>query len=300
MHGHQSNRPSFKSHLRTHEEILTNEKWFGDGEPVIGEQFTSAKARERKGLILRILWRAYRKHRNVGDNALARPIKALAEKLKACRPQAGCGSLACPECSRAFQRAKVAGQTIAINRMQRTRTGKHVVMASVIPLWKTYSPEQLGDLEVRKLNRWLKDALTRNRFKRVMLGSFDLSWEADRRVYQPHWHIAMFTSNRKELKRRLKLIFPSQESGDRPVVVSKTYSLGFLPYKDKAIKIVELLRNNRRGLPRLLLALDRTDPMELVVLMRLRVSAHNGELQFKPFELFKHNQLSDLAAAFGQ
>jgi hypothetical protein len=115
-----------------------------------------------------------------------------------------------------------------------------------------------------------------------MLGSLDFSWEADRGLYQPHWHIAMFTSNREALQRSLKLIFPSQARGDRPVVVSKSYSLGFLAYKDKAIKIAELLRNNRRGLPYLLLALDRTDPLELMVLMRLRVSAQNGKLQFKP------------------
>jgi hypothetical protein len=108
---------SFKSHRRTHEEILTNENQFGDGEPVIGEQFTSAKARQRKSLILEILWRAYRKHRRLGENTLARPIKSLVKKLEACRPRHRCGSLACPECSRAFQRAKVAGQIVLIQKL---------------------------------------------------------------------------------------------------------------------------------------------------------------------------------------
>jgi hypothetical protein len=282
MNGHLSNRPSFKSHRRTHEEILTNEKWFGDGEPVMGKQFTAGKAMERRPILLGILRRAARTHRKLGDDRLGSRLELLNQKLKACRPRHRCGSLACPECSRAFQRAKVAGQTIAIKRLKGTKIGKQLVMANVIPLWMTYSPEQLTHLDVRNLNRWLKDALTRGGFKRVMLGSVDFSWEADRGLYQPHWHIAMFTSNREALQRRLKLIFPSLARGDRPAVVSKSYSLGFLPYKDKAVKIVELLRNNRRGLPYLLLALDRLDPLELMVLMRLRVSAQNGELQFKP------------------
>ena len=50
----------------------------------------------------------------------------------------------------------------------------------------------------------------------------------------------MWTADREELMRRFKLIFPGRERGDRPVVVSKTYSLGFLPYKDKAIKLPAL------------------------------------------------------------
>jgi hypothetical protein len=100
--------------------------------------------------------------------------------------------------------------------------------------------------------------------------------------FQGHWHIPMLTSNREKLRQRLKANFPASGIVKRPVVVSRTYSDGYLPYKDKAIKILDLLRRNRRGLPQLLLALDRTDPMELMVLMRLRVSTQNGELQFKP------------------
>jgi hypothetical protein len=147
-----------------------------------------------------------------------------------------------------------------------------------------FTPEELAGLDVRNLNRWLKDALKRAGFKRVMLGSVDFSWEADRGIYQPHWHITMFTSDRKELLRRLKLIFPSQERGDRPALVSKTYSLGFLPYKDKAIKLPALLRNNRRGLPYLLLALDQMEPLELMVLSGVRVSAQNGSFEFKKIQ----------------
>jgi hypothetical protein len=94
----------------------------------------------------------------------------------------------------------------------------------------------------------------------------------------------MWTSNREELKRRLRRIFPGLQRGDRPVVASKTYSLGFLPYKDKAIKLPALLRNNRRGLPYLLLALDRTEPLELMILSGVRASAQDGGLEFKKIQ----------------
>jgi hypothetical protein len=152
-------------------------------------------------------------------------------------------------------------------------------------LWITYTPEELVRLDVRKLNRWLKDTFAAHGFDRVMLGSIDFSWEAERGIYQPHWHIAMWTTDTDELLRRLKLIFPSQEKrGDRPALVSKTYSLGFLPYKNKGIKLPALLRNNRRGLPNLLLALDQTEPLALMVLSRIRVSAPAGGLIFKEIQ----------------
>lgn len=273
------NGPFFKTHQRCHEEILANEVWFGDGEPQIGKQFTAEKAKERKDEVINLLFRAARRERRAGDAGVADRLESLADKIFYCHPGRRCGSLACTECSRAFQKAKTAAQKTTIRQLKVARNNKLMVMANIIPLWITYTSEELAHLDVRKLNRWLKDALTRTGFKRVMLGSIDFSWEGG--FYQPHWHIAMWTANRTILTRRLKVLFPGQERGDRPVVISKTYSLKFLPYKNKAIKIAELLRNNRRSLPYLLLALDRTDPLELMVLFRVRVSAQDGGLEFK-------------------
>jgi hypothetical protein len=278
------NGPDFKTHQKVHEEVLANEFWFGDGEPVIGKQFTSAKAKERKQTVIDLLFRTAERKRRAGDSGVADRLAILADKLHYCCPHRRCGSLACTECIRAFQKAKVAAQETAIKLLKAERSGKKLVMANIIPLWITYTPEELADLDARKLNRWLKDALKRAGFKRVMLGSIDFSWEAGRGTYQPHWHIAMFTSNRKELRKRLKQIFPGKERGDRPVVVSKTYSLKFLAYKDKAIKLPALLRNNRRGLPYLLLALDRTEPLELMVLSGVRVSTQEGGFEFKKIQ----------------
>lgn len=273
--------PFFNTHQKAQEEVLANEFWFGDGRPVIGKQFTAKKTRKRKATVVDILFRAEKRERRAGNAGVADQLEILAEKLDYCYPHRRCGSLACPECHRVFQKAKVAAQRVTIKLLKAKRTNKRLVMANVIPLWIKYTPQELANLDIRKLNRWLKDAFTRAGFRRVMLGSIDFSWEADRGIYQPHWHIAMFTSNRKILTRRLKVIFPALERGDRPALVSKTYSLRFLPYKDKAIKLPALLRNNRRGLPYLLLALDRTDPLELMILFGVRVSAQDGGLEFR-------------------
>jgi hypothetical protein len=280
----QRKGPIFKTHQKAHHEVLATEDWFGDGEPVIGKQFTAKKAKERKAEIIDLLFRTATRERRAGAADLADRLETLADKISDCRPTRRCGSLACTECQRAFQKAKVAAQRTTIKLLKTTRKGKLLVMVTAVPLWITYTPEGLANLDVRNLNRWLKDSLARVGFKRVMLGSIDFSWEAKRGIYQPHWHIAMWTSNRDQLTRRLKPVFTGLERGDRPVEASKTYSLGFLPYKNKAIKLPDLLRNNRRGLPYLLLALDRTEPLELMVLSGIRVSAQDGGLEFKKIQ----------------
>ncbi len=144
----------------------------------------------------------------------------------------------------------------------------------------TFRPRQLRHLDIQKRNRWLKDTLTRAGFSRVMFGSADISWENG--YYQLHWHVGMFTSNRKTLTKRLKKLFPGKQKYDRPVVVSKAWSLGFVPYMNKAIKLPQLLRRNRTHLPELLLVLDRTEPLDLIILTKLRLSAQQGRLIIRP------------------
>jgi hypothetical protein len=232
--------PTFHRHVRAHEAVVTNEFWYGDGLPSLGKSFTAKRTAERQADVVGILQRAAKSAETAEDRKLARVLWDLADKLHGCRPRARCGSLACPKCGRAFQKAKVAAQEVLIPVLKKANTTKKLVMANVVPLWITYRPHQLRRLDIRKRNRWLKDILTRAGFTRVMFGSADISWENG--FYQLHWHIGMFTSNRKNLTKRLKKLFPGKKPYDRPVEVSKTWSLGFLPYKDKAIKLPDLLR----------------------------------------------------------
>jgi hypothetical protein len=141
----------------------------------------------------------------------------------------------------------VAAQRTTIKLLKATQKNKLLVMVNIIPLVITYTPEELAYLNVRKLNRWLKDALTRAGFKRVMLGSIDFSWESDRGVYQPHWHIAMWTSNPEELTRRLKNVFPSYADGNvssRLSCDSNGYASELVEYNESEQATQEALFSN--------------------------------------------------------
>jgi len=268
------------THIRAHEAVVTNEFWYGDGPPSLGKSFTAGKTAERNTAVVSILLKAGKRAAKAGDKRLADAYFDLGDKLHSCRPRARCGSLSCPKCARAFQKAKTAAQEALIPVLQKASPTKKLVMVTVVPLHLTFTPAQLATLNFRKMNRWLKDTLKLASFTRVTCGSADISWENG--FYQLHWHIGMFTSNRKKLTKRLKKIFPGKDKGDRPVVVSKTWSLGFVAYMNKAIKLHQLLRRNRTHLPELLLALDRTEPLDLMVLTKLRLSAQQGRLIIRP------------------
>ena len=270
----------FNNHVKAHTTVIRNETWYGDGPPDLGQQFTAKRTAERCQMLIRILLRAAKGSRKIGDRELAGKYRDVAKKLKACRPKARCGSLACPLCARAFQKAKVAAQETLISHLQRSKATKKLVMASVVPLAMTFKPEQLAGLDIRKKNRWLKDVLRKAGFDRVMFGSADISWENG--YYQLHWHIAMWTATPKKLTTRLTQLFPGKEPYDRPVLVSTTRDLGFLAYTNKGINLPDLLRRNRRHLAQLLLALARTEPLDLIVLMKLRLSTATSGLVLKP------------------
>lgn len=137
---------------------------------------------------------------------------------------------------------------------------------------------------MQKRTRWFKDVLKAAGFDRLMFGSADIGWEhrGGENYYQLHWHIGMLTSNRKKLTKRLKTIFPGETKGARPVHVSKTQDLKFVPYVNKLIKLPRLLRENRVHLPLLLLVLDRTEPLDIMLLVRLKMSAQEGRLIMRP------------------
>jgi hypothetical protein len=190
--------------------------------------------------------------------------------------------LACPRCARAFQKAKVAAHEEIISSLKKDPR-KQLVFVTLIPRDMMYRPGEFSQINVKKANRWLKDAL-KPLGKRTMLGSADLGWETRRgKVYiQLHWHLAMWTRKPKRLKEKLASIFPRTKKHERLVEVKVAENLGFLGYMNKTIKLAEWLRANRKELTELLLVLDRTDPIDLLVHRRIRLSAQKGRLAFTP------------------
>jgi hypothetical protein len=91
----------------------------------------------------------------------------------------------------------------------------------------------------------------------------------------------MWTRDKKKLKAKLSKVFLRRKKHEKPVDVKMAYDDKFLGYMNKAIKLPDLLRTNRKHLPELLLVLDRTEPMDLMVYTRHRLSAQFGRLLFE-------------------
>jgi hypothetical protein len=288
---------SFHRHVRAHEAVIANEYWYGDGPPLMHPSLSAAKTAERQAKVVDLLEKAASKSNALGDRKKYRLLKRLAKKLDRCRRGDRCGSLACPQCARAFQRAKAAaqeqvflGSTSKLPDSNSDPANRVLVMVTLIPLQLRYAPGNLVKLDIAKRTRWLKDMLTKAGLTRMMVGSADIGWEYRRsqHYYQLHWHLAMWTEDPEKLQKQLLRCFPPKKKYDRPVELSKSFSLGFLPYMNKAIKLPDLLRRNRQHLPQLLLALDRTAPLDLMVICGLRLSAQSGRLALRPSAKASH------------
>jgi hypothetical protein len=296
--------PRIIKHIHAHVAVIANEYWYGDGPPLMHPSLSAVKTAQRRADVVDLLEKAAKKSKTKGDRKQPRLLKKLAHKIDRCRRRNRCGSLACPECTRAFQRAKADAQKRVIVELSKKPAGKSnksagsnsepanriLVMVTVIPLHLRYAAANLIDLDIAKRTRWLKDVLTKADLSGIMIGSADISWEhrKNKHFFQLHWHLAMWTKDPKRLQRRLLRLFPPQNKYDRPVEVTKSFSLDFLPYINKAIKLPDLLRQNRQHLPHLLLALDRTAPLDLMAVRGLRLSAQSGRLALRPFGQDEH------------
>jgi hypothetical protein len=285
-----NSNPRLIKHIHAHEEVITNEYWYGDGLPLMHSSLSAKNTAQRQVDVVDLLEKAAKKNKAAGDRKQARLLKKLANKIDRCRATNRCGSLACPQCARAFQRARAAAQKqvfLASKPVDGNSdpANRVLVMVTVIPLHLRYTPTTLPRLDIAKRNRWLKDALTKAGLVQMMVGSADISWEhrRNKHYYQLHWHLAMWTKDPEKLQKRLLRLFRPKNKHERPVVVTKSRSLGFQPYMNKAIKLPDLLRRNRQHLPELLLALDRTAPLDLMVIKGLRLSAQSGRLALRRF-----------------
>jgi hypothetical protein len=276
--------PKVKAQIQAHEAVTNNESWYSDKPPNLGQGFSAAETAERRTTVMQILLRAAKRADKNEDADLAEAFYQVYDRLEACRPFGRCGSLACPRCARAFQKAKVVAQECAISNASKERADKQLVFVTLIPPHMMYATGELNKIDVRKANRWLKDALRSAVGKRMIFGSVDLGWETRRHkgYIQVHWHLVMWTSNPDRLEDKLKAIFPRTQKHERPVDVRAAVDLSFLGYMNKAIKLPELLRTNRKMLPELLLVLNQVGPLDLMVFTKNRLTAQCGQLAFKP------------------
>jgi hypothetical protein len=66
--------PKFRAHVRAHEQIISNEIWYGDQPPSLGPGFTAAKTQERANTVVEILLRAAKKAEKTGNTDLAEGV----------------------------------------------------------------------------------------------------------------------------------------------------------------------------------------------------------------------------------
>ena len=79
------------------------------------------------------------------------------------------------------------------------------MFVTIIPKQFKYQPDEFDKIDVRKANRWFKDAI-KAVGKRTIIGSADLGWEKRRgkQYLQLHWHLVMWTKSPKKLRTKLK------------------------------------------------------------------------------------------------
>lgn len=272
-------RARCQTHQLAHETVRKNPSFFCDECLDLGSNFTTNKARERKAEFISILNRAERRAKRNTDTGRASALHQLARTLTRCTPSKRCGSLTCPECSRAFQCARALAHSRLTAELQAKRPDQTLVFATIVPQRFFLTPEELVNLDITAANRWFKDKLRRLNIRRAVVGSIDISWEGDR--YQIHWHLGIMTKDRRALNERLTSAFGSTD-GIKPAVVKTAYDHGFIPYSHKVIEADDILRRARRAVTDLLLALNRTDPLSTMVLLNVRLSTCNGELVLRP------------------
>ena len=273
----------FRAHVKAHKTVISSERWFRKGQPFLGKPFTVKKTVNRHATVIKVLLRAAKREAKKGDSELAAAYHQLHDTITKCRPGRRCGSSACPKCARAFQRAKVAAQQVAISDLSRC-SNEQLVLVTIVPSTMTYLPGQFLCVDPLKANRWLKDVLARIGMHQVIIGSIDLGWEKRRggKYLQLHWHLAMWTSDPKTLEAELKNAFDKVSNHERPIHVEAATDLGFLPYINKVIKLPKLLRSARKQLPELMLLLDRSDSLDFLFMSELRLSAQSDEIVLRP------------------
>ena len=156
---------------------------------------------------------------------------------------------------------------------------KLVYLVTIIPREQNYRRNTLHEFNAEAFKRLLRAPL--NSFPIPFVGSIDFSVQLgeNAKYIQPHFHLIMHAGDYDELRERLKWHFPPLGKYEYPVDLEQMHDLNVVPYIHKAIKINDLLRNGRRFLPELLVALDFIKPLDLMVTHGLVLSAQDGGLK---------------------
>jgi hypothetical protein len=228
-------------------DILSDEKWYGDGDPSWPGARTAEQAAERRLFCAKRLRRF----------KLTPQALKLAARLKACRPGKRCKSGACPECGRAFQRFFVHSTTALISAS--SNSGDLVSVSIVFPKARVPSPD-VTELSMAESMAAVTEALQESTDIEWMIGGIDVSLNDDtQKGLQEEWQLQLYAiamvKNRDALRSHLRSKFQRTDDVFRPVqikscdgsarVISYAYKSEFvrriayyatIPNKDKTRK----------------------------------------------------------------
>lgn len=153
---------------------------------------------------------------------------------------------------------------------------------TIIPLELNYPCGTLHEFDAADFNAKLFETLKWGGINRLLLGSMDFDLKSNRfgKYWQPHWHLTLLTQDPELLRERLKELFPAMAKHDYPVDVEEIRDFDVVPYIHKVVKAKELLREGRRNLPELLLALDKVNPLDFLAMRELLLTAQKGGMLF--------------------
>ncbi len=163
--------------------ILSQERHFRNGPPhwLEGKKKRPCKTAAEVQIERRKTVKRLRRFGKENSEALA-----LASRLEACAPRQRCGSGACPECARAWQRWFV----IAIRDFLESEPRRPVTVLNPIHVSGKIEPGSLGDKDVLKNAK--KAIITALNDARIPGGAFglDISFNEDRDGgFEPHWQL---------------------------------------------------------------------------------------------------------------
>jgi hypothetical protein len=188
-------------------EVLADERWYGDGDPNWHGARTAEQARERRLFCAKRL-------RRFGP-------PELATRLKACRPGERCKSGACPECGRAFQRWLVHSTTALISASD---SSSNLVSVSIVPP-KARAPScSITALSMAESITAVTQALESCSDIEWMIGGIDISLNDDtQKGLQEEWQLQLYAiamvRNREALAARLRSKFERTKDVSRPVQI---------------------------------------------------------------------------------
>jgi hypothetical protein len=121
-------RQKFRAHLKAHQTVISNERWFRKGPPFLGKPFTVKKMVQRHATVIKNLSRAGRRATRAGNDELADAYHQLRAKLKKCRPRWRCGSSPAPSVQGRSSGPRLKPDSTPPPASQRPRGNKHLVL----------------------------------------------------------------------------------------------------------------------------------------------------------------------------